>query len=60
MIITYEQLVKDYNEYYQENVRVVRCNTNDIFEIMFNIYDTDDFEINEDEETIELFFEICV
>lgn len=56
MIITYEQLVKDYNEYYQENVRVVRCNTNDIFEIMFNIYDTDDFEINEDEKTIELFY----
>lgn len=55
MKISYDQFVKDYNEFYQENVRVVRCSTLDLPEIMYELYDTDDYEIDEDTETIELF-----
>lgn len=55
MIITYDQFIKDYNEYYQENVRVVRTDTMEIDEIMLNLYGSDDFEINEDDETIEIY-----
>lgn len=55
MIKTFDQFVKDYNEYYQENVRVVRISTMEIDEIMFNLYDSDDFEIDYDNETIEVF-----
>lgn len=55
MVIIYDQLVKDYNEYYQKNVRVVSCNTHNLCKIISNLYNTDDFEINEKEETIKLF-----
>lgn len=56
MTITYDKFVSDYNEYYQSNVRVVRVSTMDIGEIFWNLYDTDDFEIDEDNGAIELFF----
>lgn len=55
MTVTFDQFVKDYNKYYQCNFRTIHVNTHDIFEVMWNLYDTDDFEIDEDNETIELF-----
>lgn len=55
-IVTYKQFIKDYNEYYQENVRVVRANTHELPEIIFNLYDTDDFEYDDDKEVIELYY----
>lgn len=55
MTITFDKFIKDYNEYYQTNLRVININTHDIQEVMFDLYDTDDFEIDYDEESIELF-----
>ena len=53
MTITQDEFVNDYNEYYQCNFKVVK--TNDLPEVMYNLYDTDDFEIDYDKETIELY-----
>lgn len=53
--VPFTQFIKDYNEYYQCNVEVVRCNTLDLPEIMWDLYDTDDFEIDNDMEVIELY-----
>ena len=54
MTITQDEFVNDYNEYYQCNFKVVKINTNDLPEVMYNLYNTDDFEIDYDKETIEL------
>lgn len=56
MKISYDQFVKDYNEFYQENVRVIRCDFSDLPEVMYDLYDTDNFEIDEDTKEIELFY----
>lgn len=54
-IVTFEEFVVDYNEYYQCDLKVVRCNTNDIEEIIDNLYDNSDYEIDYDNEVIELY-----
>ncbi len=55
MIKTFKEFIQDYNEYYQTNLLAIYTNTNELPEVMFDLYNTDDFEINYDEETIELF-----
>lgn len=56
MIKTFEDFIQDYNKFYQCNFRIINCSTHDLPEIMDNLYDTDDFEIDNDNETIELFY----
>ena len=53
--VTYDEFILDYNEYYQENVRILRTNTMDLPEIFFNLYDSDDYEIDDDTETIRIY-----
>lgn len=53
--VTFEQFTKDYNEYYQCDVRFVRCSSDEVEEIIDNLYDNNDFEVNYDNETIELY-----
>ena len=53
--VTYDEFILDYNEYYQENVRILRTNTMDLPEIFFNLYDSDDYEIDDDAETIRIY-----
>ena len=53
--ITFDKFIKDFNTYYQIDYRVVRIDTNEIFETMFALYDADDFELDYDEEMIELY-----
>lgn len=55
MIKKFHEFVKDFNEYYQVNYKVINVNTNDIYEVMFDLYDSDDFEIDYDLELIEIF-----
>ena len=55
MTITQDEFVNDYNEYYQCNFKVVKINTNNLLEVMYNLYNTDDFKIDYDKETIELY-----
>ena len=53
--VTFDEFILDYNEYYQENVRILRTNTMDLPEIFFNLYDSDDYEIDEETETIRIY-----
>lgn len=55
MIKTFKEFIKDYNEFYQTNLRVVNINSHEIFDVMYDLYDSDDFDINYDEKTIEIF-----
>lgn len=51
MIKKFHEFVKDFNEYYQVNYKVnykvININTNDICEVMFDLYDSDDLELIE-------------
>lgn len=39
-----------------EDVRVIRTDSFELPEIIFNLYDTDDFEYDDDKEIIELYY----
>lgn len=51
--ITFKEFIKDYREYYE--VDEVRFSYSDMEEILFCIYDTDNYEIDYDNKVIELF-----
>lgn len=53
--ITFKQFIADYNNCYQTNYRIISTDTNNLPEIMFDLYDTDDFEVNYENNTIELY-----
>ena len=53
--ITFDKFIEDYNKHYQTNCRVIRTDTNEIFGTMLDLYNTDDFEFDYDEEMIELY-----
>ena len=53
--ITFDKFIEDYNKHYQTNCRVIRTDTNEIFGTMLDLYNTDDFELDYDEEMIELY-----
>lgn len=55
MIKTIKEFIADYNEYYQTNVKVLRCSTLEIEEIMYCLYDCEDFEFDFENDTLELF-----
>lgn len=55
MIKTFKEFVHDYNNFYQTNLNVVKINPNEMDEVMYDLYDTDDFEVNYDEKIIELY-----
>lgn len=48
MIITFKAFIKDYRKYYNEKEVIVR-NNSEMQEILYDLYDNDDFEINYDE-----------
>jgi hypothetical protein len=53
--VTFNQFVKDYNKKYNTNYGYVQTNTLDIESIISCVYDTNEFELNFDDETIELY-----
>lgn len=53
MIKTFKEFFNDCSAYYGE--KIISIKNSELEETIFNLYDTDDFEINYDEETIELF-----
>lgn len=53
--ITVDQFINDYNEYYHDNVRIIRTDTFELPEIFFNLYDSDDYEVDDNEETIRIY-----
>jgi hypothetical protein len=53
--VTFNQFVKDYNKKYDTNYNYIQTNTLDIESIVSCIYDTNEFELNFDNETIELY-----
>lgn len=55
MVKTFKEFVEDYNEFYHCNLNCINCDTHSIFRIVNDLYNTDEFEINDEEETIELF-----
>ncbi|WP_297993877.1 hypothetical protein [uncultured Clostridium sp.] len=55
MIKTFKEFVDDYNDYYQTNFNVVRVNSLELPEVMYYLYDTEDFEIDYDKKIIELY-----
>lgn len=56
MTKTFKEFVNDYNEYYKTNVEVVSCTTLEIEEIIDNLYNCNDFEFDDDNETITLYY----
>lgn len=46
--ISYEQFVKDYNKHYFDNVGFVSCSTLEIDSIIEEVYNSCDYELNED------------
>lgn len=54
MTITFKEFIKDYCKHYNEKEVIVRDNS-EMQEVLYELYDNDDFEINYDEKTIELF-----
>lgn len=54
MIITFKEFIKDYYKYYNEKEVIIR-NNSEMQDVLYELYDTDEFEINYDERTIELF-----
>lgn len=54
-MITFSQFIKDFNQYYQTEYRSIQLDSNSLIDSMLDLYDTDDFEIDWDNETIELF-----
>jgi hypothetical protein len=53
--VTFDQFVKDYNKKYNTNYGFIQTNTLDIESIISCVYDTDEFELNFDDEIIELY-----
>jgi hypothetical protein len=53
--VTFNQFVKDYNKKYNTNYSYIQTNTLDIESIISCVYDTNEFELNFDNETIELY-----
>lgn len=55
--ISYSQLIKDYNKFYGTEVAIITTDTHYVEKIFEDIYNADGFELNEDEETITLYFD---
>ena len=53
--IVFKQFICDYNEYYNEDVVKLKIQENDICNVIFDIYNSDDYEINYDTKTIEIY-----
>ena len=53
--VTFEQFINDFNELNQTNYRVIQLDTNSVCDTIYELYETDDFEIDYDEEIIELY-----
>jgi hypothetical protein len=55
MTITFDEFIAKYNKIYNTNVRYLFTNALEIDSIMENLYDTCEFDIDEETETIELY-----
>ena len=55
MIKTFAEFMDDYNEYYHTNFKAVRIYSQELPCVMYDLYDTDDFEIDYDKKIIELY-----
>jgi hypothetical protein len=53
--ITIDEFIQKYNKVYNTNIRCLFTNTHEIYSIMEKLYDACDFDIDEENETIELF-----
>lgn len=53
-IKTFDDFITDYNHYYQCKFKELHLNDADLEEVIFDLYDTDNYEINYDEKTIEI------
>jgi hypothetical protein len=55
-IVKFKYFKKDYRKYYNEDSNCISIRTEDkMQETLFDIYDTDDFEIDYEKEIIELY-----
>jgi hypothetical protein len=55
-IVSFKEFIKDYMGYYNAKNNNFSIRTNEeMQEIMYDIYDTDNFEINYDNKTIEMY-----
>ena len=53
MVKTFSDFITDYNHYYQCKFKELHLNDADLEEVIFDLYDSSDYEINYDEKTIE-------
>lgn len=52
--ISFKQFKVDYEQYYNEKLSTIRTEF-EMDEVIYDLYDTDNYEINWDNETIELY-----
>lgn len=55
MIKNFNEFIKDFNEYYQVNYKNITLKDCDIPEVIYNLYDSDEFEVYYDLKLIEIF-----
>lgn len=55
MIIKFKEFISNFQDYYQTK-EVVVFSESDMQEICYDLYDTDNFEIDYENKTIELFY----
>lgn len=53
--VTFKQFICDYNEYYNEDVVKLKIQESDIGDVIFDIYDSDNYEINYNTKIIEIY-----
>jgi hypothetical protein len=54
--VKFKDFIKDYKEYYSDNSEIFTIRTrDDMQEILYEIYNTEDFEIDYDRKLIELY-----
>ena len=53
--VTFDKFVKDYNKYYQTKEKKIRLTNKEVEEVIWDLYDTEDFEIDYDREIINLY-----
>ena len=54
MVKTFSDFITDYNHYYQCKFKELHLNDADLEEVIFDLYDSSDYEIKKKKKTIEI------
>lgn len=55
VIVEFDKFVTDYNNQYDTDYRLIRLDTFSLCDVIYDIYNSDDYEIDYDREVIELY-----